>query len=263
MRNFIKLEGGLGTQILGMIAFHYLSFIENRKVNLDLSYFKVNNLLPLTREDGLTVWPWALGRYGFDLESLRQSSPANRLSLKKRGGWVFNNDLSVIKILEKALDYKWNHLFPFKESTSLLNQIQEKTGMSFTVVHVRGGDYLKVSSKVVSIEEVLPVLKNIKIDHHIIFTSDSQFSKKDREYITNQLDLNEVLFLDNPDIDQHEIHCLMRHANFLICSNSTFSFTAALLAETDTKVLAPTNFFKGNASENNFLFQKNSKWMWV
>ena len=260
-RNFIKIEGGLGSQILGFIAFHYLSFIENRKIYLDLSFYRENILLPYYEDDGLAIRPWALDRYGLDIESLRQNSTANRIFL--RGGRVFNNELNATKILDKALDYKWNHLFPFKESMSLLNRVQEKTGRSFTVVHIRAGDYLKVSSKVVSVAEVIPVLKNIKIDHHIIFTSDTRFSQKDRDYITNQLGLNEVLFLDDPDIDQHEIHCLMRHANFLICSNSTFSFTAALLAEADTKVLAPTNFFEGNASENNFLFQKSSKWMWV
>lgn len=86
-RNFIKIEGGLGTQILGIIAFHYLSFIESRKVYLDLSFYKENISRQYNEDTGLTIRPWALERYGFDLESLRQSSTANRLFL--RGGAVF------------------------------------------------------------------------------------------------------------------------------------------------------------------------------
>ena len=140
--------------------------------------------------------------------------------------------------------------------------MKPQRGGGFTVVHIRAGDYLNVSTRYIQIEEVLPILSQIKVDRSIIFTSDTKFSEQQKEKMSNQLSLHDVIFLDEPDTDQHQIHCLMRHANTLICSNSTFSFSASVLREVPMKVLAPTHFF-GRESKHNALFQSKSNWMFI
>lgn len=255
IKKFIKIEGGLGTQILGMIAFLYSTEIKNNNTFLDLSYYKDERKRPYYTTEGLAMRLWALEPYGFKIEQLLVNDIKNKICIKREVD---------SKYLEKALDHQWNHFFPITPTAkTLLNQIRETQGGSeFTVVHIRAGDYLNVSARYIQIEEVLPILKQIKLDRTIIFTSDSPVNEQTKEKASTQLSSHDLIFLDKPNADQHQIHCLMRHANTLICSNSTFSFTASVLREAPMKVLAPTHFF-GIDSRFNALFQRKSDWMFI
>ena len=56
----------------------------------------------------------------------------------------------------------------------------------------------------------------------------------------------QVIFLEGGNFDECDLHDLMREADILIASNSTFSFTAALLGKQGMKSLVP-NVFYGDA----------------
>jgi hypothetical protein len=50
-------------------------------------------------------------------------------------------------------------------------------------------------------------------------------------------------FISGTLLDECVVHDLMRMADFLVCSNSTFSFSAALLAKESATSIAPIDFF--------------------
>jgi hypothetical protein len=61
--------------------------------------------------------------------------------------------------------------------------------------------------------------------------------------------------------NQHAVHGILRSANFLITSNSTFSASAGLLmAKPSAVVLSPQHFFPGLENVNN-VFQGFGLWM--
>ena len=54
--------------------------------------------------------------------------------------------------------------------------------------------------------------------------------------------------------DDHLIHNLMRSCKALICSNSTYSFTAAMLKTTGI-IVYPSEFYRGETSALNPIFE--------
>jgi len=109
----------------------------------------------------------------------------------------------------------------------------------------------------VTIQTYLRFIKQNRneLPNKIVFSSDSEFSHHDKENISNTLNDFSIYFLDNNTYTGKEIHDFMRLASHLICANSTFSFSAGLLASESSKVYFPVQFQKSgeNGGCNPFL----------
>ncbi len=93
-------------------------------------------------------------------------------------------------------------------------------------MHVRRGDYVNVASHLIADGEFVRLAgKFAGLADHIVVLSDSPIERDLRTAVSALF--RGVLLLDN--IDAFVAHRIMRSASILICSNSTFSLTAALL----------------------------------
>ena len=96
----------------------------------------------------------------------------------------------------------------------------------FLCMHVRRGDYVNVASHLIADGEFVRLVgKFAGLVDHVVVLSDSPIEADFRNAVSPLF--KEVLFLD--DIDAFAAHRIMRIASILICSNSTFSLTAAVL----------------------------------
>ncbi len=232
----ITFEGGLGSQALAYIEMQYFSY-NKLKFELDLSYFS-------SEESQLVdnVRPWRLSRFGIEISDLRSSSKIN-MKVKSHDFANLNRE-----IWEFGKNNK-EKFFPFdpKPALDFLKHSGIDTEQKFTAIHVRRGDYLQLSSKIVTDQEVIDLISKLSniIDDYIVISSDSILSKQMTKFL-GQFALTyekKILVLDSLELDEVLIHQIFRLSDKLICSNSTFSFSAALLAKNTNVSFAPIDFF--------------------
>jgi hypothetical protein len=161
---------------------------------------------------------------------------------------------------KKRFTYDKSLLISFKKQNRILENCLE-----YAAVHVRRGDYLEVASRVLNLQEYLQLLCTISnlLPKTLLFVSDSEFKNKEKQQIETNLGNNfKIEYLDGPEVDAFFVHCILREANLLITSNSTFSFSAALLAMDNQIALSPVQFHKGKDSEKyNRSFQNAGEFM--
>ena len=209
--------------------------------------------------DGPTRWPWELNRYGVDL-----GDPGFIRSRRYflRRGYLKQAHIDR-EFAERLIAPKWNQAFPVVGDAVICAQsLGLLDGGDFACVHVRRGDYLKVSSRVVSFEESLHFVArtSLLLPRRIIFLSDQAFSDNERLSAMTLLPRHDCIFYSHDD--QHVVHGIMRLSNVLITSNSTFSWTAALLASDPANLaFSPQDFFGSGMEALNAVFRRTSKWM--
>jgi hypothetical protein len=116
-------------------------------------------------------------------------------------------------------------------------------------VHIRRGDYLIHGFKTMTISEYSSLLSSVnKLVPEIIFiTSDSGITTEERAVISSRSNSSaQIIYLDSEIVDSFKVHCLMRLSNMLITSNSTFSFTAALLGKESQTIFSPSDFYNSS-----------------
>ena len=87
---------------------------------------------------------------------------------------------------------------------------------------------MNVATHLISCEDILKMCKKLpKVLQNIIIFSDSKECENKKFISDLKAIFNEVKWLDN--IDNVNTHKIMTKANFLMCSNSQFSTTAAYL----------------------------------
>lgn len=258
-RNTVFLEGGLGSQIMGLMLYQ-LRKVDNPATVCDVTYFFPEIQVPQITE-GATRWPWELHRYGFDLrdpEFVR--SPRYRLRV----------DYSTQAVADECYaggltSRRWSDLFPIvPRALSRANELGAAEVDGYACVHVRRGDYLKVGSRVVNLSEVLDLIGNttVLLPQRIVFLSDAEFTPSEVALIKSVLPDKDLIFLSEDD--QHVAHGILRMSRTLVTSNSTFSWTAALLMERqDALAIAPQHFFGATGSPLNHVFQAPSSWMLI
>jgi hypothetical protein len=150
---------------------------------------------------------------------------------------------------------KYSNRFGFN-SEPVFDFLQEVTKSKdlefFGAVHIRRGDYLKVASKVIDFDEYLFLLKDIQglIPGHLLIISDSQLQENEKETLDELFgNSHNLVFLDDPHLDPYLIHCILREADLLVTSNSTYSFSAALLGKSGQLAFSPVNFHSGRNME--------------
>ena len=104
--------------------------------------------------------------------------------------------------------------------------LPEEVMGGFLCIHIRRGDYVNVASHLISDGEFISLVRKFSgLINHAVILSDSPIEPDFRNAVSPHF--STVSFLDN--IDPYSSHRVMRCARILICSNSTFSLTAAAL----------------------------------
>ena len=246
-KSLVHIEGGLGSQILGAIAFFNAqdSFgIEVAKC--DLSYFSHHN-----RTD---LWEWNLHNYRIGIEDLRKFESRSKLSalkLKKD----FLTDAEISQGYWENSRSKYLGLFPINEEQlqDFLRKASDRSNLTgYAAIHIRRGDYLQVASKVIGLDEYIGFLEKIKtvLPKPCFIITDSPLAYEDKQRLAQAMGVDsEAIFLDGPGHEPFVLHCLMRRADVLVTSNSTFSFSAGLLGKNGQIVFSPLEFHAGKGSE--------------
>lgn len=239
-KNVIYIEGGLGSQILGT-----LEFVNTNKA-IDISYFTNP---PHATINGPDVWKWELDRYGIDLKFFKgrvRSKPYN---------WKYTLKSQIEKsILSTSGEYvnPWGiggiELFPIdKTATSKVLSRYGIEGNNFGAIHIRKGDYLRVSSRVISVNESASIIAKLRnqLPKSVFVFSDTALTDSEINLIRTAALHSNTHFVSEDDLEGGIVHDLMRLSKLLITANSTFSLSAGILASKETIVFSPLLFFGG------------------
>jgi hypothetical protein len=245
--NLVHIEGGLGSQILGAITFWNLQDqLGEEKVRCDLTYFS-------DEAQSNKLWNYELGKFNLPITEFKKfESKGKRNLLKAKRDFLTDDELindywqrSRSRYLSK-FHYDRSEIFVyFTEMTAL------KPDDPFTAIHIRRGDYLQVASKIVTIDDYMKILDVVRdlISRKVIVVSDSEINDEVKSKLQKNLNSSELIYLDAPELDPFNTHCLLREAKLLITANSTYSFSAGLLGKQEQKVFSPMQFHSGEGSE--------------
>ena len=232
----VIFEGGLGSQLLPLLRALKLHN-ERTEFDVSLDYFTSD-----VRDSNMVMRPWRLDRYGYDTNQILELRFKNgqrkfpKVESKETTEWEFGRLFGG-----RLVPVDTNSVY----SLLLANSINPNE--PYTVIHLRRGDYLKVSSRVVADAEFAEIIYKLRnqLTDQVIFISDSKISIRKNPKIKELIKHSgfKFFFIQGLDYDEIAIHNLMRCANVLICSNSTFSFSAAILSHPDSVCFAPIDFF--------------------
>ena len=231
----ISYTGGLGNQILSLLAQRYLEFIGS-EVSAQMNYFLDNKYRNRLINKSLSVYEWELENYmDLSIDMLMVESKSKDKSIKISDGFFklylamegAKNDFIVNNI--KLKDYPIN----FSNGINLESP--------YTCIHLRRGDYLKVASHIVSTSEVIKASsKFTNICESLIVISDSDLNELDKNLIYSVGYKNVIPIISGDPLEAHQ---LMRNSKVLITSNSQFSFSAAIFSS--AIVLIPKKWYSG------------------
>lgn len=252
----VYFEGGLGSQILS-----YLEWLEKKELYenvpgspppyCDITYFKRNIGY---EPGGLRIGPWLLSEYELQLEELDAfSNPRYRKYLKVRALYTDKASLINGKSYQIFAD---KFRSKFDSGSGIYNFTKDQVGVSLEsedaegmidccAVHIRRGDYVQVSSHLVSFESYIDLLIRIKrfLPPDIVFFCDSELDETFKETILFEFADKRITFCEGNEYRDIEVHEFMRRSRVLITGNSTFSITAGLLASKETIIFSPIIFF--------------------
>ncbi len=241
-RDSVYFEGGLGSQILA-----YCDFLDNPR-NVNLAYFRNP---PTPTGIGPDIWKWELDRYGIELSSLfeyeKNPDQIQRYTLRETPLEVASKILKEKDI--NQINYaEYKDKFPINKER--LQSIAKKIGIKIdglTMIHIRRGDYERVASKVVGINEYADFLNSIStlILGDVLFVSDTELESQDQERLRKCLNVKGILFLFGDQLPSGIAHDLMRLSSILVTANSTFSISAGFISSEKTLVFSPIEFFGG------------------
>jgi hypothetical protein len=245
--NLVHIEGGLGSQILGAIIFWNMQDqLGKEKVRCDLSYFTQS----VNSND---LWKYELGKFNIPITEFQKFERNSKRNLLKAKRDFLTADESNDDFWQKAR-LRFMHKFSYDRSQTFA-YFREMTGLEqdqpFTAIHIRRGDYLKVASKIITIDDYVQIINVIEdlVVGKVVVVTDSKVNDEDKSKLQRNLGQSELLYLDGPEYDPFNIHCLLREAKLLITSNSTFSFSAGLLGRQGQTVFSPIQFHGGEGSE--------------
>lgn len=250
----VYFRGGLGSQILQMIEFLNRKKLKHFETLLDTEYFEDNRIFQ--EDSGLTHWKWELEHYGISLPSssrkLASSWKLRPLSDLEHIAFIRKHNL--LQITNEIIDF-----FPILSSPKIKMRtiFSSEQIENFGVIHIRKGDYLKVATKIFGIKEIITLLTRIGdiLPPDVVILSDGVLSEREKDSLG--LKLKNPVFIDSTNNqDKFLAHDLMREARVLITGNSTFSFSAALLNNSnDAKIFFPTDWYGVNGPNWSSVFQ--------
>ena len=245
--DLIHIEGGLGSQILGAVNFWNLQDkLGEENARCDLSYFSEE-----AQSNGL--WPYELWKFNLPISEFKKfESSSKRDLLKAKRDFLTNDELTEDYWEMSRSRHLGRFDFDRKKIFAYFTEITEiKPDVPFTAIHIRRGDYLQVASKIVNVDEYLQIINSLAnlLSEKVLIISDSEVSDEEKSKLHKALENRELIYLDAPELDPFNIHCLLREATLLITANSTYSFSAGLLGRTGQTVFSPMQFHSGESSE--------------
>ena len=255
----VYFEGGLGSQMLAYIEYNERNKSSNKPIFANLDYFK-NIENDFTDEAGLSRWTWKLDQYGIYRHELKQLTKIKKLINKYFKVRQQSNTEVFYNFREKKSE-SYQKIFTInnRDVEKYLLEKFRSDKCDFAVIHIRRGDYLNVASKVVSTEELIKFINKIKklLPENVLISSDSFLPASEKDLFSNTLAESNLVYI-NPHEDPVIVHHLMRSSTILVASNSTFSFTAGLLAKNGCMVFFPTNYFGQNRTSDSrsFVFRQ-------
>lgn len=257
MLDDIVFSGGLGSQILSYMTLEVRkSKGDSPRVNVDYFY---QSQIGTPHDSKLTYWGWELDRYGIALPPY-QPLWNDRITrrLLQRHGYVHPKNASALGQL-KQFDFR--SLFPISDRSPLLgSRLGLPTMSGYCAIHIRRGDYLTASSRIITVDEIVALVQKLPIQKFecVIIFSDTPLDVREEEVLRQVLKQDIKICVGE---DQHAVHGMLRSADLLITSNSTFSVTAGLLMEKDKAVVISPQHFFPNLRNVNSIFQNFGEWM--
>ena len=118
---------------------------------------------------------------------------------------------------------------------------------NYLCIHIRRGDYLNVASHLVGENEFIDLAKSFAdLVRQVIVISDSELSVQFKNNLEKHFNNNCSYVIGG---NLHVAHALMRKPKYLICSNSQYSLTAALLNDVAAQIYIPTNWYGNTHSD--------------
>ena len=242
---FVTFTGGLGAQIFSAAIYYYLKG-KGRTVYAALDYFKQPGKTATVGNKGeISHWNYELGEYGLPLEGF-STKKFEKTFFKRNTPHVISDGAEKMKLAIEALrqqDVK--RAFPIKQSVA--EECRKITGGNdYLCIHIRRGDYVNVASHLVDDLDFVNLAKSLSnFVSAVVVISDSEVSGIVKESLSGLFAHSSFVIGGN----LHTAHALIRQAKYLICSNSQFSLSAALLNEVGQQVFIPTRWF-GDVDSN-------------
>lgn len=241
----ITFTGGLGAQLFSAAIYFYLKG-QGRAVFADLDYFKRPGKTATVGNKGeISYWNYELGEYGLPLEGFL-TKQFEKTFFKRKKPRVIADGADKLELAIEALRCsEIKKAFPIKPS--VINECRKISGGNdYLCIHIRRGDYVNVASHLVEDMDFVNLARSISnFVPSVIVISDSEVPDNVKESLSELFPHNSFVIGGN----LHIAHALMRQAKYLICSNSQFSLSAALLNEVGQQVFVPTKWF-GDADSN-------------
>jgi hypothetical protein len=270
-QNFIivDLVGGLGNQLFGLAFGSAMSEKLNCKLKLDKSliHFGSNN----TRRLEIQNFDFGLSSFQMQQSNLvKFFSGAKNNFFKKISGKIImtwrrtiveknlqNENKKINKrysgyfqdwMFADYLMIKNLNFFPVLRNEKIENSelFQNLINLNPIIVHIRLGDYLKLSN----VYEILPeryyqsaieiLIKSNELAPIWLIVEDLEQVK---EFYPNLVNLAKRIIDKNQNLEDHEVFYLMTKSNNLVASNSTFSFWASwFILNNGGNVIVPSVF---------------------
>lgn len=235
----VTFTGGLGAQILSA-AIYFDLHGEGRKVFADLEYFKQPARTATPGNKGeISHWNYELGIYDLPLAGFSTRNPEKSIFRRNRhvviADGVDKLRLSIAALRKPGIS---KH-FPVRPS--ILEECRQITSDNdYLCIHIRRGDYVNVASHLVDDMDFVHMARSLsRFVPAVVVISDSEVSGVIKESLQG-------LFAHRSFViggSLHVAHALIRQANYLICSNSQFSLSAALLNEVGQQIFLPTKWY--------------------
>lgn len=240
----VTFTGGLGAQIFSAAIYFNLER-ESREIYADLDYFKRPGRTATSGNKGeISHWNYELGEYGLFMEGF-STRKIEKSFFKRNNPLVISDGVDKVRLAIEALRQpEVKKLFPIKPS--IADECLHISGKKdYLCIHIRRGDYVNVASHLISDMDFVNLAKSISnFVSAVIVISDSEISSVVREGLPAFFPHYSFVIGGN----LHTAHALIRQAKYLICSNSQFSLSAALLNQVGQQVFIPTKWFGDNDS---------------
>lgn len=293
-RIYLSMMGGIGDQIFQLSFANYLKKRINCEAYLDISYydtklnynkfkFRLKNLaiknnFKLTDNISKINYKYLSYLRIFNILKLDIVIPSiyqlffkikiknfiyeywkEKRSFKvEKNSYYFGywHDLKYIKPLIKNIN---KHLInPNNNKIKIKQFIKNKLNNKTVCVHIRGGDFEKLSSHNLLDQRYYDTAisfyqKKLNNPNFHIFTNDIRFSKKILSKYDKDYKFKYIKGLDFSDIEEF---CLFTKYKYSIIANSTFSLISTYLSSTRKMSLAPKIWLKGKKLEKRKRFSK-------
>ena len=231
---------------------------EGKSVSLDTSYFE--DYPRVMNSDWLVHRAWQLGKFGHEIQNqnLGKGKRLRDLDFFQLYGKYYPDIFSDSGFLSELYPIDQNRV---ERSTTRLGLSIPELETSI-VMHIRQGDYVAVSSLLLHEEYYLEALKQIEELTEgdlelLIVVSDEAVSVDRFPRLVSALESDNGKMKVIAGGDALDVHNVMRKSGALICSNSTFSFSAAMLRG-GYNCAYPSRFYNGETSALNQIFKLKS-----